>query len=331
MDRSNAAFSRCEDCFNPLPAKVSHMLPSNRDLTAASPKRARICIGMLSIVSLLNLCCYRPFFNPDREQRPTPDVTNIEFVDVFFKTANGKKLHGYFIPAVGDVSGAVVHLHGNAANVSGQWPFSAWLALEGYHVLTFDYRGFGRSEGRVSRAGAIDDAEAALAYLRDRPEVNGAPVVVFGQSIGGAIATVLVERHQDAVCGLVMDAAFSSYRGVAAHHVRRSVLLTILAWWYPSLLDDSFEPMVAIGNIEDTPKLIMHGDADEVVPVGMAHELFAAAQEPKVLWIIPGESHCSIWNEDGATARERVLAFVESCYSDQTRPDVDDVVVESIR
>jgi len=290
------------------------MLPSNRKLPGASAKRMRTYIGMLSIVSLLNFCCYRPFFNPDREQRPTPDVTNIEFDDVFFKTANGQKLHGYFIPAVGDVRGAVLHLHGNAANVSGQWPFSAWLALKGYHVLTFDYRGFGRSAGRVSRAGAIEDAEAALAYLRARPEVNGAPVVVFGQSIGGAIATVLVERHEDAVCGLVMDAAFSSYQRVAAHHVRRSVLLTILAWWYPSLLDDAFEPVVAIRNIENTPKLIIHGDADEVVPVEMAHALFDAAQEPKELWIIPGEAHCSIWNEDGATARARVLAFIqESC------------------
>ncbi len=286
---------------------------------------------MLSIVSLLNLCCYRPFFSPDRELRPTPDVTNIEFDDVFFRTANGQKLHGYFIPAVGDVRGAVLHLHGNAANVSGQWPFSAWLALKGYHILTFDYRGFGRSGGRVSRAGAIEDAEAAMAYLRDRPEVNGAPVVVFGQSIGGAIATVLVERHEDAVCGLIMDAAFSSYRRVAAHHVRRSVLLTILGWWYPALLDDAFEPVVAMRNIENTPKLIIHGDADEVVPVEMAHELYTAAQEPKELWIIPGEAHCSIWNEDGATARARVLAFVESCYSNQTRRDVDEVAFDSIR
>ncbi len=293
--------------------------------------RLPLCLLLAVNMSLINFACNRPFYHPDRKIRTLPDVGGIEFEDVFFDTADGTKLHGMLLLAKGETRGAVLHLHGNAANVTGHWPFAGWLPRHGFHVLSFDYRGYGRSAGRVTRAGTIEDAEAALTYLLARPEVNNTPVVVFGQSIGGAIATVLVERHEEDVCGLVMDAAFSSYRRVAAHHVRRSMPLTVLAWWYPFTLNNAFEPVEAISKIENTPKLIIHGDADGVVPVEMAHELFEAAQEPKELWIVPDEYHCSIWNEGGATARERVLAFVESCCSDQTRRDENDVAVESIR
>ena len=265
-------------------------------------------------MSFTNFACNRPFYHPDRTARATPDLSNVDYEDVFFETADGATLHGYFMPAVAEPKGAVLHLHGNAANVSGHWPFVGWLPAEGYHVLTFDYRGYGRSEGRVTRQGTVEDAEAALTFLRQRPEVDGAQVAVFGQSLGGALAPVLVVSNEDAICGFIIDAGFSSYRRVAEHHTRRNPLLTVLAWWYPMCLDDSFEPLDAIRKIDNTPKLIMHGDADQVVPVEMATELFIGAKEPKTLWIIPGGSHYSIWNEGGREARRRVTEFLSACF-----------------
>ena len=261
------------------------------------------------------LGCDRLFYYPDRVDRGRPSDEGLRYEDVHFTSADGTRLHGWLMPAApeGPAKGSVLHVHGNAGNVSGHYRAVSWLPPAGYHVLAFDYRGYGRSEGGVSRAGTISDTIAALEYLRLRPETGGAPIYVIGQSIGGAIAIVLCAERRADVAGLVVDSAFTRYRDVAWHHVLRNPALLAVGWWYPLALGHAFDPIDHVGRVSPVPVLFMHGTNDRVVPHAMSEKLFAAAGPPKELWLIEGMDHYEVWSVREEEARRRVLEFFESC------------------
>jgi pimeloyl-ACP methyl ester carboxylesterase len=155
------------------------------------------------------------FFYPDAATYAQPAQFGLKHEDVFFRVPDGSRLHGWWLPALRQPAlGSVLHLHGNAANITNHLPLAAWLPQAGYDVLMFDYRGFGRSEGRPSLHGVVDDAAAALAELRKRAHTADR-LVLFGQSLGGATALRLLARDAQGVRAAIIDSAFSSYRQIA--------------------------------------------------------------------------------------------------------------------
>lgn len=260
--------------------------------------------------------CDRVFYYPDQTLRSSPADYSIQFEDVLFQTADGARLHGWFLPAATpNVRGTVLHLHGNAANVTGHWEFVRWLPAAGYNVLTFDYRGYGRSEGRVTRAATIEDAHAALDYLRTRPDVDASRIVVWAQSIGGAIGVVLAADRRDEIRGIVVEGAFSSYRAIVRHHVLRHPLLLILAWWYPFLVGRTHDPIDCVDRIAPTPVLFVHGTADRIVPHKMSQTLYEKAKPPKDLWLVEDADHYDVWEIQPDAAQDRLLAFFAKALS----------------
>lgn len=256
--------------------------------------------------------CDRVLYLPDRENRGTPADEDLPYEDVFVATADGSKLHGWFLPATGPKArGTVLHLHGNAANITGHYKAACWLPASGYHLLTFDYRDYGRSEGRVTRAATIEDAAAALDYLRGRGDVENDRIFVFGQSLGGAVSIVLAARRRGQISGLVVDGAFSSYREIIRHHVMRNPLLLVLAWWFPYFVRRDFDAIDCVDRISPAPILFMHGTADRVVPARMSQALYDKARPPKELWLIEGVDHYAVWEEQPEAARRRVLDFFD--------------------
>ncbi len=255
--------------------------------------------------------CDRVFYYPDQKVRTSPADAGLDYEDVHFQSG-GFRLHGWFLPAAGgDAKGTVLHLHGNAANVTGHWEFVRWLPAAGYNVLTFDYRGYGRSEGRVTRAGTIEDAHAALDYLQSRPNVDAGRIVVWAQSIGGAIGVVLAAERREDIRGIVVEGAFSSYRDIVRYHVLRHPLLLVLAWWYPFFVDRTHDPIDCVDRIAPTPVLFIHGKADRVVPHGMSQELYEKANQPKDLWLVEGADHYEIWEDGPEMAQARLLEFLD--------------------
>ncbi|MGB2817517.1 MAG: alpha/beta hydrolase, partial [Burkholderiaceae bacterium] len=103
-------------------------------------------------------CVERFFFDQDAVTYTVPEQFGVRAHDVEIRSADGTRLHGWFLPASGEPKGTVLHLHGNAANVSNHLPLVAWLPARGYNVLMLDYRGFGRSEGKPTLDGIVDDA-----------------------------------------------------------------------------------------------------------------------------------------------------------------------------
>jgi fermentation-respiration switch protein FrsA (DUF1100 family) len=256
--------------------------------------------------------CNRVFYYPNQKRYGSPEDLRVAYESVKFPTRDGAMLHGYFFPHVGSAPalGTMLHLHGNAGNISGHFVHVAWLPEAGWNALTFDYRGYGQSQGRVTRQGSVEDAHAALDYLLHREDVDSGKIVAFGQSLGGAIGIVLTAQRQE-IRALATDGAFDSYRGIVAWHVRKHPLLFAVAWWFPYGMPLGLDPINYVKSISPRPLFIMHGTADEVVDPAMGRRLYDAAGEPKDLWLLEGADHYSAMQDHPKEAHSRLLTFFE--------------------
>jgi fermentation-respiration switch protein FrsA (DUF1100 family) len=267
-------------------------------------------ITLVGVSCMLAGCIEGMFFYPDRAVYASPDRLGVRAEDITFRNADGMKLHGWFLPASGSAKGTVLHLHGNAANISNHLPLVSWLPAQGFHVLMFDYRGFGRSEGKPTLDGVVDDAHAALAYVRTRPEVDATRLVIFGQSLGGATALRLLARDSIGVRIAVIDSAFASYRGIA-RDVASSGLLAPVAGIAASVLPPAErDPIAALKSIR-VPLIFVHGKRDSVIPSRYSEELHAAAGEPRQLWLVPGADHMMVFGVPGSW-REKLVAALDA-------------------
>jgi fermentation-respiration switch protein FrsA (DUF1100 family) len=262
----------------------------------------------------------RLFYYPTAKTYEPPESSGLAVESVYFRTADRVRLHGLFFPAVESPRGTILHFHGNAGNVTAHWPFVAWLPPAGWNVLCFDYRGFGRSHGRISQRGSVLDGHAALDYVLSRPDVDPARVAAFGQSLGGAVA-VVVGAERTELRAFLLEAAFSGYRSIARWHLARHPLLLALAWWVPPLLiDRRFDAVEHIHRIAPRPVLILHGMDDRTVPWQMAVKLHQAAGDPKELWTLPGLGHLESIEELPSGALTRISRFFERALSTVSVP-----------
>lgn len=253
-------------------------------------------LGFVVLCLALNVtgCADRFFFEPDRIDYGSPREFGLAYEPVTFPSRDGTRLTGWFFPARGAAKGTVVHAHGNGANISNQFRAIVFLPPAGYHVLEFDYRGFGDSEGAPSRQGCIEDLHAAIDFVKTRPGVDPERLVVFGQSLGASMAIVVTAERPE-VKALVAEAAFTSHRAEARHVLQRSPLTWLFAWPLPPLaLGGAYAPIDYVDHIAPRPLLLAHGKEDDLIPYWMCEELFARAGEPKRLLPISGGGHLNI-------------------------------------
>jgi uncharacterized protein len=233
------------------------------------------------------------------------------FEDVFIPVGNSEKIHGWWAQArnetragANNTASTVLYLHGTRWNLSGSANRIQRWQERGFNVLAIDYRGFGQSSGgQPSEDKAYEDARSALAWLRaNRPDTRG--YVLVGHSLGGAVAIELAASEQN-VKGLVTEATFTSMRGMAERTPARFLPLSLV-------LTQKFESIDKIDRVK-VPTLIVHGKADSLVPVEMAHELFAKVKAPKEILIVDNGTHHNIgWVAGDAynAALTRLLAGV---------------------
>ncbi|MBM4152602.1 MAG: alpha/beta hydrolase [Kiritimatiellaceae bacterium] len=226
------------------------------------------------------------FYYPDHQEYTTPEADGYAYEEVQFLSRDGTQLSGWFIPAQGKALGTVIHFHGNAQNMSAHYSFVSWLPANGFNLFVFDYRGYGKSKGTISRKGVYEDSVAAVETIKKRTDIDQSKIILFGQSIGGANAlTVAGKNRFDGVVGIATDSAFSSYKGVALDHTTLLKPLVLI------LISNRFSPKPVVDQIAPVPLLLIHGTADDVVDYRHATILFEAANEPKELWTIDGGQH----------------------------------------
>jgi hypothetical protein len=237
--------------------------------------------------------CTGAFFQPHRMLVQTPDRVGVRYESLVLRAADGIELSAWFMPATGKPRATVLFLHGNAENISTHFMNVAWMPAEGFHVLALDYRGYGGSQGKPSLPGAQLDIDAALAALLARPDVDAQRIVLFGQSLGGALAIHYGARgaRRGAVRAVIADSAFADYRTIASEKLAASVLTWPFQWLPAIVVDNDYSPLASVGAVSPLPLLLIHGEADTVVPPHHAQRLYEAARQPKELWLLPGTGH----------------------------------------
>ncbi len=250
-------------------------------------------LGLLT-VRWTSLAESQVFYVPSRE--PFESLPGCE--DVSFPTPDGLLLHGWFVHPRGSKAGpgpwpTILHCHGNAGNISSHIDFSEFLAEDGFAVLIFDYRGYGRSSpaSGLTRDKLMVDSTAALDYLLTRRDVDHGRLGAYGVSIGGVFAARLAADRTD-VKALCTVATFSSWRGIAADH------LPVIG---PLMLPGGLDPEDAVAALGGKPYLIVHGAKDEIANVRHAGILESAARSggvPVTKLIVPGADHNGVMFTD---------------------------------
>ncbi len=233
------------------------------------------------------------FYHPDSKTYATPKDDGYAFEEVTFSSKDKTELSGWFIPAKGKVLGTVIHFHGNAQNMSAHYAYVSWLPASGFNLFVFDYRGYGKSKGKLSRKGVYEDSVAAVEYIKARADIDPSKIILFGQSLGGANAIAVAgENPFEGIVGVVSESAFSSYKSVATDHAG---LFKPLA---PLFIGNQFSPKKSVKKITPTPLLIIHGTRDSVVAYKHAEKLFKKAKAPKLLWTIQEGQHIEAFREE---------------------------------
>jgi pimeloyl-ACP methyl ester carboxylesterase len=222
-------------------------------------------------------------FIPDATVARTPADLGLAYSEVRIPLGDGAFVYGWWLPANDASSGAtLLYLHGNDGNLGFEVARLQALATSGHPILAIDYRGYGASSGPApSERQVYDDATAAWDHLvRDRG-IDPRTLVLYGHSLGGAVAVELALRRAP-LCAVVLDGTFTSLAALA----RSRFPLVPVAW----LLDQRFDTAGKMSRLR-VPALLVHGTADEEVPVAMARQLHALAPVDKELLLVPGAGH----------------------------------------
>jgi fermentation-respiration switch protein FrsA (DUF1100 family) len=229
-----------------------------------------LLVGYLMILLMLtwleNSLIYFPAKYPAGWWKPR----GLKFEDAEFQAADSTHLHGWYCEAERPQA-VILFCHGNAGNLTHRVDIMQELPrYANASLLLFDYRGYGKSEGSPDEAGVLADARAARKWLAGRAGVTEEDIVLWGESIGGAIAVDLAAN--DGARGLILEDSFTSLPDVGAYHYP----LLPVRWLMKSRLD-------SLANIDryQGPLLMAHGDADSIVPYSFGQRLFKAANEPK--------------------------------------------------
>ncbi len=253
-------------------------------------KRLMLTISMvLAAFYLINMLL--AFFSADRlifQPPPSSYRDNSEIIKL--TSANGAKISAKHFPNA-SAKYTILFNHGNAEDIGTTEYFLEDLRGSGFAVFTYDYQGYGTSEGKSGERKSYEDAQAALRYLTENLKIDPNNIIVHGRSLGGAIAIDLVSREK--CSGLIVESSFvSAFRVVTK---------------YPIFPFDKFQSLKKLKQI-DTPILFIHGKSDELIPLWHSEMMFAAANEPKFsLWIEGG--HNDIFPLNRKSYLERIRDF----------------------
>lgn len=241
----------------------------------------------------------------------TSQFPELQIEECWFTAEDGVRLHGWFAPAqLTEPQSAAAPIptllfcHGNAGNLSGRVMNVAALVRLGINVFIFDYRGYGKSEGEPTEQGVYRDAMAAYDYLVARDDVQRKHLVLFGRSLGGAVAVDLATKRP---CSrLILEATFTS----AADMARGAFGPFPIHY----VLKTRFDSLSKIRDIR-VPLLCIHGTQDTVVPFALGQRLFEAAHEPKTFYPIPGADHHNTYEVAGPAYFGKLTRFLQTAES----------------
>ena len=265
---------------------------------------ALVVLGYCGIIVWFTIHESEFVYYPTKSYEATPEVYGLTHESVTIESGDGTQLTGWIIPSPTVDSSVtwILYLHGNSGNVgkTGYLEHYAQLHNLGVNIFSIDYRGYGESNGTPGEAGLYADAEAAYHFLRQVKHVPPDRIVVYGYSLGAAVAIDLATRVE--IAGLIVEGAFTSLPNVGQEH-------------YPYLptqlvTGNRFTSIQKIGRV-DAPKLFIHARDDRTVPIHHGKDLFQVATSPKTFLEVKG-SHDTAHNVDAVVFYAGIKEFLES-------------------
>ena len=242
----------------------------------------------------------RMIFFPSTPLERTPADVGLLYEEVFFAAQDGVRLHGWFIPHSAAKT-TLVWFHGNAGNIGHRVENIRLLhELVQVNIFIFDYRGYGLSGGRPSEAGTYLDGAAALELVARKMGSPQPPSVLFGRSLGAAVAVEMAIRFP--TDGLILESPFLSIREMARVIFPRLPI--------GPLLTTRYDVHEKIKNIK-VPLLVLHGDRDDIVPFQHGQMIFEAAPEPKKFFKIAGAAHNDTYGVGGPDYFRQLKDFID--------------------
>lgn len=234
------------------------------------------------MLRLINKFVYRPEAT-FAEENFTPAELGLPYEDVTIKTGDNLQLSAWYFPAP-DPTHLIMYCHGNAGDIR-DWSHAMPPFLEmGCSMLLFDYRGYGKSQGKPSESGLYLDGESVWGWVEEKAEEEGLTAVILGKSLGSAVA--LHVATQTPPCSLILDSAFTSMREIA---------LTVTPWLPDAMVPELYESLKVVPKLTCST-LVLHGRNDSLVPLAHGQELYTTMTCPKTLTIIDRADHNNLSN-----------------------------------
>jgi pimeloyl-ACP methyl ester carboxylesterase len=244
---------------------------------------------------------------PTRDMAYTPSDAGLQYEEIDLQTDDGVRIKAWYIPADG-AGTTMLWFHGNAGNIGDRvGQLKVYRDRWSVHQLIVEYRGYGQSQGRLSEEGTYADGRAALHYLVDEKGVPPDSLILFGRSLGAAVAVQMAAEFSCA--GLILESPFASIREMAGVHYPLLSRIVPLKTHY-----DSTAKMDKI----KSPLLILHGDRDAIVPQEQGKKLFDLAKGPKQFYTIRNAGHNDILERVNEEYHQTVRAFIRDCMREES-------------
>lgn len=240
----------------------------------------------------------KSIFFPMKGITATPEALGLPYEDIYFKTSDNKRLNGWFVPCENG-NFTVIFCHGNAGNIGHRLEKILILHNLGLNTFIFDYRGYGKSTGTPYEAGLYKDALGAYKYLTEKRKIPGDDIILYGESIGGAVVIDLASRKK--VRALITEDTFSSIKEMSK----------VAYPFIPHFVFSSRFDCVSKIKDADCQKLIIHSVDDEIVPFYMGEKLYSIAKPPKKFLKIRG-SHNTAFFDSEKEYTEGIKSFIDS-------------------
>lgn len=273
-----------------------------------------LALGGLFASTYIAVCIFLLFrqnrfiFKPPTTIRATPRAFNLDYQEVWLSVGIGSsknnQIHCWWIPAAAPEAKVWLYLHGNGSNMGDELKRAFKFHELGFSCLMLDYRGYGRSQGKFpTELSAYEDAEAAWNYLTQVRQIPPQQILLYGHSLGGAIAIELATRHPE-IAGLVVESSFTTMLSMVNHIGQFRIFPVDL------LLHQRFDSLSKVRLLQ-MPVLFLHGSADTFVPAYMSQALFDAAPEPKKLLLVPEARHLDVAELGGAEYSNALQWLIE--------------------
>ena len=261
-----------------------------------------VFLAVTGFTIILYLFQSRFVFAPTREIDATPDDIGLSFEPVEIRTSDGVKITGWFVPAK-QPRGTILFFHGNGGNISHRLDSLRIFKELGLSTLIIDYRGYGRSEGKPSEDGLYLDAEAAWKYLVEQRNTDPEKIILFGRSLGGAVAVHLAGKHKPKA--LIVESTCTSIPEIGSdiYPFLPCALLRLLSRY-------QFNAREGISRA-DCPVLVVHSRNDDMIPFAHGQAIFDAAGQPKEFLEIIG-SHNDGFIVSGQVYKDGLDKFIST-------------------